>query len=895
MIANEATIGHPIRTCSSTINSNNNSNSRDQFVEALQLLPMKDRVDAIEALERVPHLVEIESNPDKFLERESNDINASARRFALYWKWRRELFEDRAFLLMSTIDGTGAMCEEDVRALRRGYYIPLPYFSDGRSVTFTDHYRIKRLPTAIRKRLIFYNLQVMSENAESVQRGFISHNIFSKEILFGRETKGVAMDLMNSFPVVLYQTHMFCDMDKAAADSFFATFAANTAGLLGTDGFKKVFLHTAFSTNEFKAIMHSLGFSEDCFPPRLGGTFVFQTPSLSMDGVAATTIQEDEKLPPQDQNNSANNRNTMQHFSTTTTDFFEQNNSQQRQQQQILEQYVPYVQNISNYNMPLTFDRQVSLNSATTTTTSRIPRRIENFTAVPPNAPIANYDAVRHRMGEPTFQPIGNHTSGFSGAAAPRHSAFEQQQSFLHNNSSGYIPNLVFSPEEFLRLSPSTARPTWLDHNSFPEMTPLASMTEPATTVATTSTSTVAQDHPNTFIDDYSRWGHTVPPTIMENDALVQTARMAVNEALFRLPMPYTAAYLEALHFSPGLLESESDSMRFVRTEHYNTRAAAKRLAKYWTVRKELFGEKAFLPMSQSGFGALSKEDGVALSCGEVAVLPNDSHGRSVIASDRTRVLGRVDDKQLARLRSIFYLLSAASEREINQKDGVVWLDVLISPRITEVSLTEAENTLRVMNAMPCRIKALHVIMCPPKNGKPRSAELSLAMKTMEAGFDSKRVHVHMGRSAGEIVTKLEPFGLSADQLPPIMGGSWKYEDFAKWQRKRAQSEAASARLSRGLIMGGVEGGTDGGMRGETWEGVTPSSTTNALDKKERKRMLNVIHSRQKRERRRTEAGSLEQECKELDEQNKQLKWDNRRLEELLANAHLVVVNLSSE
>jgi len=55
-------------------------------------------------------------------------------------------------------------------------------------------------------------------------------------------------------------------------------------------------------------------------------------------------------------------------------------------------------------------------------------------------------------------------------------------------------------------------------------------------------------------------------------------------------------------------------------------------------------------------------------------------------------------------------------------------------------------------------------------------------------------------------------------------------------------------------------------------------------EKKERKRQLNVIHSRQKRERRKAEAEELKSQCSTLEQRNRVLQSDNSRLENLLAD-----------
>lgn len=55
-------------------------------------------------------------------------------------------------------------------------------------------------------------------------------------------------------------------------------------------------------------------------------------------------------------------------------------------------------------------------------------------------------------------------------------------------------------------------------------------------------------------------------------------------------------------------------------------------------------------------------------------------------------------------------------------------------------------------------------------------------------------------------------------------------------------------------------------------------------EKKERKRQLNVIHSRQKRERRKAEAEELKSQCATFEQKNRALQSDNSRLENLLAD-----------
>lgn len=107
------------------------------------------------------------------------------------------------------------------------------------------------------------------------------------------------------------------------------------------------------------------------------------------------------------------------------------------------------------------------------------------------------------------------------------------------------------------------------------------------------------------------------------------------------------------------------------------------------------------------------------------------------------------------------------------------------------------------------------------------------------------------------------------------------FVEFKKWQQNRTRLEQVFGRyrdehkLKQSII--NIE---------------SPASSTLTEDeKKERKRQLNIIHSRQKRERRKTEADELERQCTELKDQQNILLTENGRLENLLVDAnHLVAV-----
>jgi hypothetical protein len=110
-----------------------NREARSLFHDAMASIPQEDKGAYLEAVGRVPHLVEVESNPDRYLDFLGYDPWKAALRVAEYWKARVDLFGDRAFLPL-TISGEGALAPEDVRVLETGSFMVLPNNKEGRAV-----------------------------------------------------------------------------------------------------------------------------------------------------------------------------------------------------------------------------------------------------------------------------------------------------------------------------------------------------------------------------------------------------------------------------------------------------------------------------------------------------------------------------------------------------------------------------------------------------------------------------------------------------------------------------------------------------------------------------------------------------------------------------------------
>ena len=130
------------------------------FHEALDLIPEPQKAAYIEAAAQVPELIERESNPLAFLRCEKWNAWSAAHRFVEYWKLRKYLFKDRAYLPM-TLDGA---LLPDIPTLEKGLILPLPPDDFGRPVTYVDRAKIKKgsgvdLKSLVSTRLLIFDLE----------------------------------------------------------------------------------------------------------------------------------------------------------------------------------------------------------------------------------------------------------------------------------------------------------------------------------------------------------------------------------------------------------------------------------------------------------------------------------------------------------------------------------------------------------------------------------------------------------------------------------------------------------------------------------------------------------------------------------------------------------------
>jgi hypothetical protein len=410
----------------------------------------------------------------------------------------------------------------------------------------------------------------------------------------------------------------------------------------------------------------------------------------------------------------------------------------------------------------------------------------------------------------------------------------------------------------------------WIENMQSTESLPCQQMIHASSSDQLVSSNDIVSCNPDRSITNKSESEEKDWHTALDEASVgvMRNSRCRLDEAIDLMPEEDTQAYCEALATVPDIVEHESRPSWYLQHEKYNSWAAANRLALYWTKRKRIFGDRAFLPMNLTGEGALSKEGVGYFSTGALVFLPSDKNGRSVLCYDPSRGQGV---KIGTLLELMFYVALICAENRKSPIEGVVLL-VITSKASKKVELGKV---LDVVSVFPFTWQAIHVISM-----KPEKAFLSsfAFWDPVVLGSDRfrDRVIVHEVNSNEAIVPKLAAHGISEAYIPESCGGTWSYLQHARWQEQRI-------RLEWDLPVHGSE------MCSLFASNAKPRCELNENERTERRRRFNVVHSRRKRERDKVEREVLRKHADDLKSANLKIKMDNQRIEGLIRAAEAEV------
>ncbi|KAL7563559.1 hypothetical protein ACA910_002226 [Epithemia clementina (nom. ined.)] len=303
------------------------------------------------------------------------------------------------------------------------------------------------------------------------------------------------------------------------------------------------------------------------------------------------------------------------------------------------------------------------------------------------------------------------------------------------------------------------------------------------------------------------------------------------------LPQQDTAAYQQAVAKDWSLVLEESDPIMFIRACQYNLLDGVKQLCRYWKERLALFGpERAFLPLTLTGTGALTHQDLLTLRAGYPALLPNATTGHKCILFDRRSKVPDVTTEGV--LRCLFYLFKVLAESDFSQQvDGVIALVVAATPRCKDSDMDwdyAHRATALVASVFPVQSQ-VHLLSVPQQKLPSLATKLVTgivqlireyaARQTRSRSLVHTKIQVHVQTPGGQntILDELLALGLSKKSVPHFYGGQWKQEAFFEWCQTRMEWES-NAYQGRLLDHGG-----GGDTMAATWHRITQRAAKDAF------------------------------------------------------------------
>jgi hypothetical protein len=191
-----------------------------QFFDALQMIPYAEKDAYLEALDKCPYLVETESDPIKFLRCESFKPWEAARRLVNYWRYRKIVMEDRAFLPMN-LTGKGALRQKEIDFFKIGAVMCMKD-SKGAPVMCFDRSKIPEMLDGGGPNVaLFYLLTVFSDEEIGQREGCTNLVILSNQIIarpYRQSNHTLMGEVMHcASPVRMVVTHLVSIVSESEA------------------------------------------------------------------------------------------------------------------------------------------------------------------------------------------------------------------------------------------------------------------------------------------------------------------------------------------------------------------------------------------------------------------------------------------------------------------------------------------------------------------------------------------------------------------------------------------------------------------------------------------------------------------------------------------------------
>jgi hypothetical protein len=351
--------------------------------------------------------------------------------------------------------------------------------------------------------------------------------------------------------------------------------------------------------------------------------------------------------------------------------------------------------------------------------------------------------------------------------------------------------------------------------------------------------------------------------------------RRSFDRTLMLIPQKEKLGYLQAIRRAPLLVEEESPPELFIRHERNHSMKAVRRFLTYWEERVKIYENRAFLPIVQTGEGALGPAELEAWKTRYLVNLPQDECGRGTLCYSP----GRITIEGPERLRCAFYAFSLLMQNERSLDEGFLVVAMFDNPGFYRATgRTKPADLLR--RAFPCRLRELHLVQCLHSGEK--FSFFKRLVPTIIGLYAFDHFKIHSGYSRWEIREILEANNLRAHRFPEWLGGELTIQKLDEIECVRAVEEKERCSKQNWPVRRST------GRRGAKLK-VVPETELDHLTHDERKRKMDAIYSKRKRARRKAKYGALQEEFSTELIMNMSLRSEEKRLEDLLKQANQIV------
>uniref|UniRef100_A0A7S3L7R1 BZIP domain-containing protein n=1 Tax=Amphora coffeiformis TaxID=265554 RepID=A0A7S3L7R1_9STRA len=242
------------------------------------------------------------------------------------------------------------------------------------------------------------------------------------------------------------------------------------------------------------------------------------------------------------------------------------------------------------------------------------------------------------------------------------------------------------------------------------------------------------------------------------------------------LPTEISADYRIAKALAPRLVEHETTPLKFLMREDWDPWAAATRICRHWSFRREIFGDDRWLlPLNDlSGKGALRDAEIHLLRRGVVALATNNKGRQTMILNSGRLSTGQTPPDFSIRSRCFMYLVVVWST-DVSRQEG---FDVLLCASIAGIrpSPSNARNLQVAITTSICRVRHICTVHDPRDAGRMLVRLCFALLRRTVKRWTGTFPEAVSGDTREALCSRMKQIGMEPDCIPEEYGGTWSYQ-----------------------------------------------------------------------------------------------------------------------